>query len=299
MATKCGFIALLGAPNAGKSTLLNRLVGSKVSIVSPKVQTTRSAITGIVTEGEAQLVFIDTPGIFAPNPKHRLEKAMVKSAWDQVGDADLAAILVDARRGLCPNTQIIIDGFKERNMKAILLLNKIDLINREDLLAKTAELHAQGIFTDVFMISALNGDGVIDITKYFIDHVPEGMWMFPEDQISTAPQRFIASEITREKLFLRLNEELPYSLAVETEAFEERKDGSIKIHQTIYVQREGHKKIILGKQGKIIKEVSIQARKDLEQMLDTTVHLFLFVKVRENWIQNPEMYSYMGLEMPK
>lgn len=299
MTQKCAFIALLGAPNAGKSTLLNQLVGSKVSIVSPKVQTTRSAITGIAIEGDAQLVFIDTPGIFSPNVKHTLERAMVQAAWNRVGECDILAVLVDAKKGIQEDTHLIIKGLNERKKTALLILNKIDIIEREKLLALASTLSQTGVFSEVFMVSALKGDGVEDVKRYIANHAPEGPWMYPEDQISTAPMRFVASEVTREKLFHRLHEELPYSITVETEQYEEAKDGSIKIHQAIYVQRENHKKIVIGKNGANIKHIGQVARKELEFMLGCKVHLFLFVKVRENWVDNPAAYQYMGLDMPK
>jgi GTP-binding protein Era len=295
----CAFIALLGAPNAGKSTLLNQLVGSKVSIVSSKVQTTRTSITGIAQEGNAQLIFVDTPGIFNPNPKHKLERAMVQAAWDRVGETDMLAVLIDAKKGVCHDTEIIFKGLKDRNKKAVLILNKVDLIDREKLLGMADTLSKTGIFSDIFMVSALKGDGTADLKRYFAKHAPSGPWMYPEDQVSTAPMRFIASEITREKLFHRLHEELPYAISVETEQYQEAKDGSVKIHQAIYVQREGHKKIVIGKNGANIKNIGQLARKELESFLGCKVHLFLFVKVRENWIDNPETYQYMGLTTPK
>lgn len=287
---KCAFIALLGAPNAGKSTLLNQMVGSKVSIVSAKVQTTRSVITGIALMGEAQLVFVDTPGIFKPNAKHRLETVMVQAAWDRMSESDMLAVLVDAKKGICENTELIIKELNHRNAKAVLILNKVDLVERQTLLGLADTLSKTGVFSDVFMVSALKGDGVEDVKRYFALHAKPGPWMFPEDQISTAPMRFIAAEVTREKLFHRLHEELPYSIAVETEQYEEVKDGSVKIHQAIYVRREGHKKIVIGKGGANIKNIGRLARQELEYLLARKVHLFLFVKVRENWVDNPEVY---------
>ena len=294
----CAFVSLLGAPNAGKSTLLNQLVQSKISIVSPKVQTTRSVITGICTEGVSQLVFMDTPGIFIPDPNRKLERAMVKSAWDRIEDADICCLLIDVKKGVSEDTALIIQGFKDHNIKAVLILNKIDTTPRDRLLGLSEKLFSEGVFSDIFMISALKGDGVDDVRDFLAKKAPQGPWMYPEDQLSTAPSRFVASEVTREQLFYRLQQELPYSLTVETEQFEERK-GSVKIHQTIYVQREGHKKIVLGKSGQGIKEIGQRARKELESILGCKVHLFLFVKVRENWMQNSDHYNYMGLEMPK
>lgn len=294
----CSFIALIGAPNAGKSTLLNQLIGSKVSIVSPKIQTTRNVVTGICMEGNAQLVFFDTPGIFTPHPSRTLEKAMVSAAWGQLEDADLLCLLVDASRAVSDETKSIISTLKERKKQAILILNKIDLVEKPKLLELAQKFHEEGVFTDIFMASATTGDGVKDLRKFFAGKATPGPWMYPEDQISTAPQRFIAAEITREKLFLHLQQELPYNLTVVTEKFEERKND-IKLYQAIFVTRDNHKKIILGKGGSLIKRIGEEARKELGKVLGRKVHLFLFVKVREDWVENPEMYHAMGLEKPR
>ncbi|HYE49481.1 MAG TPA: GTPase Era [Azospirillaceae bacterium] len=292
---RCGFVALVGAPNAGKSTLLNALVGSKVSIVSPKVQTTRSRVLGIGIHGDAQLLFVDTPGIFTP--KKRLERAMVAAAWAGIDDADMAVVLVDAsRRDLDADTLSIVSRLKEAGRKAILALNKIDLIPREKLLLLAERLNAEGVFTDVFMISALTGDGTRDLMDALAGRVPEGPWLYPADQLSDMPERLLAAEITREKLFLQLHQELPYATTVETEAWEEFKDGSVKISQVVYVQRENQKAIVLGKAGAKVKAIGAAARRELEGILDRRVHLMLFVKVRENWTDDPERYSQWGLD---
>ncbi len=305
-ATRCGFIALIGAPNAGKSTLLNALVGAKVAIVSPKVQTTRARLTGIAAEGPAQLVFVDTPGIFAP--KRRLEKAMVEDAWTGADDADLVALLVDARRPVKADdddTQRIVDGLKAAGRRAILVINKVDAVKRPELLALAERMNAEHLedgtplFTDVFMISALTGDGVSDLGNHLAEALPPGPWLYPEDQIATAPWRYLAAEVTREKLFINLHQELPYQLTVETEDWEERKDGSVKISQVVYVTRANHKGIVLGKKGALVKKVGEAARKDLEEQMERRVHLFIFVKVRENWLDDPERYREMGLDFPK
>ncbi|HYG86611.1 MAG TPA: GTPase Era [Azospirillum sp.] len=293
---RCGFMALVGAPNAGKSTLLNAMIGAKVSIVSPKVQTTRSRVLGITIEGDSQLIFVDTPGIFTP--KRRLEKAMVAAAWQGASDADLVGVLVDAsRRGLDDDTLDIIATLKEQGRTAILILNKIDLVkHRENLLDLTARLNETGVFTDTFMVSATTGDGVEDLRKFLAAQVSEGPWLYPEDQISDMPMRLLAAEVTREKLFLQLHQELPYAATVETEAWEEFQDGSVKIRQVVYVQRESQKAIVLGKGGARIKQIGQAARTELEAFLERRVHLMLFVKVRENWIEDPERYSVWGLD---
>lgn len=296
--TRSGFIAILGAPNAGKSTLLNAMLQTKLAIVTPKAQTTRASVRGICMAGDAQLIFIDTPGIFAPDA--RFEKAMVASAWSGAGDADRIIVLVDAARGaIGENTRSIIQTLKDQGRKAILVLNKADIAKKEALLNFAAELIEYGIFTNTFMISAHTGDGVSDVKKYLADTTPEGPWFYPEDQLTDISERLLASEITREKLFMALDEELPYSLTVETEAFEEYKNGSIKISQVIYVQRESQKSIVLGKNGAQVKAVGQSARKELSELWGTTVHLFLFVKVRDRWKENPEIYSYLGLEYKK
>ncbi|MBZ8131887.1 GTPase Era [Afifella sp. IM 167] len=300
VATRAGFVALIGAPNAGKSTLINRLVGSKVAIVTHKVQTTRSVIRGIAMHDNTQIVFVDTPGIF--QPKKRLEKAMVTTAWASAADADIVAVLIDARGGLDEAALTILDRLAETGapaQKRVLLLNKIDLVRRETLLAITAEANARLAFAETFMISALNGDGVTHLLSYFAGQMPESPFLYPEDQISDLPLRSIAAEVTREKLMLRLHQEIPYAATVETESWEEKKDGSVKISQVIYVARESHRKILLGKGGETIKAISIAARRDLHEMLSRKVHLFLFVKVREGWADDPERYREMGLEFPR
>lgn len=293
---RCGFVALLGEPNAGKSTLLNQLVGAKVSIVTHKVQTTRSLVRGIAIEGASQVVFIDTPGIF--RPKRRLDTAMVKSAWGGAADADIVALLIDVRKGITKEVEIILSKLENVPQPKILLLNKIDTIQRDALLELTMKLNERLSFKETFMISALNGDGCDAVMSYFARNVPLGPWHYPEDHISDLPMRMLAAEVTREKLYLRLHEELPYASHVETEKWEERKDGSVRIEQTIYVERDGQKKIVLGKRGQAIKDISMQARKEMSEILEQKVHLFLFVKVRENWVNDPERYRQMGLDFP-
>jgi len=293
---RCGFIAIVGAPNAGKSTLVNRLVGSKVSIVSPKVQTTRTRVLGIaIVESEgAQAIFVDTPGIF--KPKLRLERAMVRAAWSGASDADLVALVVDARKGMDEDVADIIEKLKEAGRRAVLLLNKIDLVKREQLLGLAQTLHQQGIFDDIFMISAEKGDGTEDFLTHCARRLPEGPWHFPEDQLSDMPQRMLAAEITREQLFNRLHQELPYAALVESDRWEEREDGSCRIDQTIYVRRDSQKAIVLGKGGAQIKAIGAAARKELEQLLERQVHLFLFVKVREDWPDDRQRYADLGLD---
>lgn len=291
---RAGFIAILGAPNAGKSTLLNAMLGTKLAIVTPKVQTTRSAIRGICMAGQSQMVFVDTPGIF--EAEQRFEKAMVASAWAGAADADEVLVLVDATRPISKNTRAIISALQEQKVKAILALNKVDAAKKDKLLALAQELNDANVFSDVFMISAQDGDGVADLKKHLAAAMPEGHWFYPEDQLTDISERLLASEITREKLFMQLEQELPYSLTVETEAFEQQKNGSIKINQVIYVQRESQKTIVLGKGGQRIKAVGEAARKELSELWDCKVHLFLFVKVREKWKENPEIYRYLGLE---
>lgn len=293
--TRCGFVALVGAPNAGKSTLVNTMIGAKVSIVSPKVQTTRSRVLGITIEGDSQLLFVDTPGIFTP--RRRLDKAMVAAAWQGAEEADMIAVLYDSsRRGIDDDTRGIIARLKDSKRPAILILNKIDLVKREVLLALTQELNADGVFTDTFMISAQTGDGVGRLRSFLAAQVEEGPWLYPEDQISDMPMRLLAAEITREKLFLQLHQELPYATTVETEAWEEFQDGSVKISQVVYVQRESQKAIVLGKGGQRIKQIGSAARTELEAMLEQRVHLMLFVKVREGWLDDPERYRVWGLD---
>lgn len=294
--TRCGFVAIIGAPNAGKSTLLNQLVGSKVAIVTHKVQTTRSRIRGIAMEGNTQIVFVDTPGIF--KPKRRLDKAMVEAAWGGAGDADAIILMVDAEYEREEDLERIIEGLKSQGRKAILVLNKIDATSREKLLKLAERLNEAGIFTDTFMISAMKGSGVADLRRHLAALMPAGPWHYPEDQAADVPLRSLAAEVTREKLFLRLHDELPYSLTVETEQWEQRKDGSIRIQQVIFLERESQKKIALGKGGQTIKKVGQMAREELEELFETRVHLFLFVKVRENWSDDRERYREMGLDFP-
>jgi GTP-binding protein Era len=295
--TRCGFVALIGAPNAGKSTLLNALVGSKVSIVSHKVQTTRAQVRGLAIEGDAQIVFVDTPGIF--RPKRRLDRAMVTSAWGGAGDADVVALLIDARKGVDEENAAILGKLPEVRRPKILILNKVDVIERSRLLGLAADLNARAPFESTFMVSALTGDGVDDLKRALAAKMPPGPWLYPEDQLSDAPLRMLAAEITREKIYERLHEELPYRSTVETDQWQERPDGSVRIEQTIYVERESQRKIVLGKGGQTIKAISQSARKELGSLIETPVHLFLFVKVRENWGDDPERYREMGLEFPK
>jgi GTP-binding protein Era len=295
--TRCGFIAILGAPNVGKSTLLNRLVGTKVSIVSPKVQTTRRRILGITVRGPAQLVFVDTPGIFTPSPGRRLERAMVQTAWRSVEDTDRQVLVVDARRGVDRDTEMILAELQKSGRRLTLALNKLDLVKPPAVLPLIERLNQTGLFDRVFIVSALTGDGCEDLLKALGADLPESPWLFPEDQLSDLSQRAMAAEITREKLFEQLHQELPYSLTVETENWAAAADGSeVRIDQTIYVQRESQKAIVLGKGGRQIKTVGQAARAELEQMLGCRVHLFLFVKIRPKWLEDPERYSEMGLE---
>ena len=295
--TRCGFIAILGAPNVGKSTLLNRLVGTKVSIVSPKVQTTRRRILGITVRGPAQLVFVDTPGIFTPSPGRRLERAMVQTAWRSVQDTDRQVLVVDARRGIDRDTEMILAELQKSGRRLTLAINKLDLVKPPAVLPLIDRLNQAGLFDRVFIVSALTGDGCEDLLNALAEDLPEGPWLFPEDQLSDLSQRAMAAEMTREKLFEQLHQELPYSLTVETENWAAAADGSeIRIDQTIYVQRESQKAIVLGKGGRQIKAVGQAARAELEHMLGCRVHLFLFVKVRPKWLDDPERYSEMGLE---
>ncbi len=296
-ATRSGFVALIGATNAGKSTLVNRLVGAKVSIVSHKVQTTRAIVRGIAIHKQAQIVFMDTPGIF--KPRRRLDRAMVTTAWGGAKDADAIMMLIDSERGLKGDAETILEGLKEVEQPKMLVLNKIDQVSREDLLKLATAANEYVDFERTFMISALNGSGCDDVLDYLAMKLPEGPWYYPEDQISDLPMRQLAAEITREKLFLRLHQELPYSSHVETEKWEERKDGSVRIEQVIYVERDSQKKIALGKNGEAIKAISMASRKELSEILEQPVHLFLFVKVRENWGDDPERFREMGLEFPK
>lgn len=293
-ATRCGYVALIGAPNVGKSTLLNRAIGSKVSIVSPKVQTTRSRVLGILTEGPAQLVFVDTPGIF--KPRRRLDRAMVHAAWQGASDADVVALLVDAHRGLDEETLRILRSLRETGRRAMAVINKIDLVKRSKLLGLAERLNTEFAFTDTFMVSAETGDGVQDFIAHLARRMPEGPWLFPEDQLTDMPMRLLAAEVTREKLYLQLHEELPYAATVETESWQTFENGDVRIEQVIYLQREGQKAIVLGKGGRRIKAIREAARAELAEALETDVHLFLFVKVRERWVDDPERYRDWGLE---
>jgi len=294
--TSCGFIALVGAPNAGKSTLLNSLVGTKVSIVTHKAQTTRSQVRGVVTQDQAQLIFIDTPGIFAP--KRRLDCAMVQSAWGGAGDADIVGFIIDAERGITPDLESMIEGLGNINHPKILILNKIDTIKNEALLELSQTLNAKLRFEATFMISALKGYGVSDLMAWCIKHIPPGPWHFPEDHLTDLTMAITAAEITREKLFLRVHDEIPYNCTVETESFKIQPNGSYKIDQVVYVTRDSHKKIVLGAGGQTIKAIGQEARKELMEMYEVPIHLFLFVKVREKWGDDPERYREMGLEYP-
>jgi GTPase len=295
--TKCGFIALIGAPNAGKSTLLNALVGSKVSIISHKVQTTRALIRGIAIEGRSQLIFVDTPGIFSP--RRRLDRAMVTTAWSGAHEADLVGVLIDARKGLDDESEQILQRLSEVKPPKLLVLNKVDLVAKEALLTLANTANKVARFEATFMVSALTGDGVNDLKIWLAGRVPVGPWLYPPDQMSDAPMRQLAAEITREKLFERLHQELPYHSTVETETWKELRAGDIRIEQTIYVERESQRKIVLGKGGQTIKAIGEAARKEIAEIVEAKVHLFLFVKVREGWGEDPERYRAMGLEFPK
>ena len=295
--SRCGFAALIGAPNAGKSTLVNALVGTKVSIVTPKAQTTRTLIRGIAVDGPAQLILVDTPGIFAP--RRRLDRAMVGTAWGGARDADIAALVVDSRKGVEDEDEGVIRGLAGVRAAKLLVLNKVDVVAKPALLALTQMLNERAAFAAIFMISALTGDGVADLKRWLGAHVPAGPWLYPADQIADAPLRQLAAEITREKLYLRLHQELPYQSTVETEVWKELKDGSVRIEQTIYVERESQRKIVLGKGGQTIKAIGAAARADIAVAIEQPVHLFLFVKVREGWGDDPERYREMGLEFPR
>ena len=297
MSSRCGFVALVGAPNAGKSTLLNALVGTKISIVTPKVQTTRALIRGIAIAGASQLIFVDTPGIFAP--RRRLDRAMVGTAWGSAHDADVVAFLVDSRKGLEEDDEAILRGLADVRATKVLVLNKVDLVGKPGLLALTQAINERVPFAATFMVSALSGDGVADLKDWFAAQVPAGPWLYPEDQMSDAPLRQLAAEITREKLYLRLHQELPYRSTVETDVWKELRDGSVRIEQTIYVERESQRKIVLGKGGQTIKAIGAAARADIAEAIEQPVHLFLFVKVREGWGDDPERYREMGLEFPR
>lgn len=292
--SRCGFVALLGAPNAGKSTLTNNFVGSKVSIVSPKAQTTRTTVKGIGIWGNTQIIFLDTPGIF--KPKRRLDRAMVASAWGGVGDADITALVVDAKRGFDDETRAIIARLKENKIPAVLVLNKTDLVSGETLLQLCAALNDAYAFTETFMVSALNGKGVDDFYDYLAAHLPESPWYYPEEQMSDLPLKLLAAEIVREKLFLYLRQEVPYALTVEPELWERRADNSVRAEMTIYVERDSQKQIVLGRGGAMIKKIGQAARRELEELLEDRIHLFLFVKVRENWGDDPARYADWNLD---
>jgi GTP-binding protein Era len=295
--TRCGFVALIGAPNAGKSTLLNALVGSKVTIVSHKVQTTRALIRGITLEGNAQLIFVDTPGIFAP--KRRLDRAMVTTAWSGAHEADLIGVLIDARKGIDEEAEALLERLADVKPTKILILNKIDLVPRATLLLLTKIANEKAKFDSTFMISALTGDGVADLKTWLADRMPPSPWLYPPDQMSDAPVRQLAAEITREKLFERLHQELPYHSTVETETWKELRGGDIRVEQTIYVERESQRKIVIGKGGQTLKSIGESSRREIAEIVEHKVHLFLFVKVREGWGDDPERYRAMGLEFPK
>ena len=309
--THCGFVTVLGAPNAGKSTLVNQMVGAKVSIVTHKVQTTRARIRGVAVHGQTQIVYTDTPGIF--QPRRKLDEAMVSAAWEGNEGADVTLLMVDApayyenlkgdakgaARKAAADTDRIVDGLKAAGVQAILVLNKIDLMPSDHLLSITAALNEAADFAETFMISAEKRRGLDGLRDYLVSRMPEGPWMYPEDQLSDISDRLMAAEVTREKLFLRLHQELPYALTVETESWKEQKGGDIRIEQVIYVERDGQKKLVLGAGGHTIKAVGQAAREELQQMLDVKVHLFLFVKVRENWSSDPARFREMGLEAPK
>ena len=295
-ATRSGFVALIGAPNAGKSTLVNQLVGTKVSIVTHKVQTTRALVPGIATHGTTQIVFVDTPGIF--KPRRRLDTAMVTTAWGGAKDADVVLVLIDAERGIKGDADAILERLKDVRQPMVLILNKVDRVKPEALLALAKVANERVPFQGTFMVSALTGSGCKDLLDYLAEKLPAGPWYYPEDQISDLPMRQLAAEITREKLYLRLHQELPYSSHVETEKWEEKKDGSVRIEQVIYVERDSQKKIVLGHKGETIRAIGEASRKEIGEILEQKVHLFLFVKVRENWGNDPERYREMGLDFP-
>lgn len=301
--TRCGFAAVIGAPNAGKSTLVNRFVGARVSIVTPKVQTTRMRIRGVAIEGDAQIIFVDTPGIF--RPKRLLDRAMVRAAWSGAGEADTVLLLVDAPAAVrepggaaADARSIIADLRRSGRSDAALLLNKVDAIAHERLLPLVESLHDPSVFGRVFMISGLNGEGVADVRRWCVERMPEGPWLYPADQIADIPSRLLAAEITREKLYMRLHDELPYATSVETDSWTERKDGSVRIEQTVYVERESQKPIVLGQGGRMVKAIGAAARRELETLFGRRVHLFLFVRVRENWAEERERLGAIGLEIP-
>jgi GTP-binding protein Era len=294
---RCGFVAVIGAPNVGKSTLVNALVGSKVTIVSPKVQTTRTIVRGIATECESQLIFVDTPGIFAP--RRRLDRAMVNTAWTGAREADIIALMIDAKRGIDDEAAAIAAQLAAIAAPKILVVNKVDIVAKPSLLALVRVANERAKFAATFLVSALSGDGLDEVKHWLAGNVPEGPWHYPEDQISDAPMRSLAAEITREKLYLRLHQELPYSATVETDTWKELRDGAVRIEQTIFVERESQRKIVLGKAGQSIKAIGAEARKEMAELIEKPVHLFLFVKVRQSWSDDPARYREMGLEFPK
>jgi GTP-binding protein Era len=297
-APHCGYVAIVGAPNAGKSTLLNKIVGAKVSIVSKKVQTTRARITAIAMEGQTQIIFLDTPGIF--EPKRRLDRAMVNAAWSGVEEADVVLLLIDAERGYDDESRAIVEALKDRKRRNVLLaLNKVDAVQREKLLGLAKQLSEAYDFDRIFMISAEKGTGVDDVRADLAGRMPAGPWLYPEDQLADVPMRFLAAEITREQVYRSLHDELPYAITVETENWKDQKDGSARIDQVIYVERDGQKKIVLGEKGQMIKRIGAFARKIMEEQFERRVHLFLFVKVRQDWGDDPERYEAMGLDFPK
>jgi len=292
--TRCGYVALIGAPNSGKSTLLNRLVGHKLAIVTPKAQTTRNRLLGIAIEDATQIIYVDTPGIFAP--RRRLDRAMVAAAWSGAADADETLFLVDASNGIDDDTRRILETLRERDRRSILVLNKIDLVRRDGLLGLADALSRQGRFNPIFMISGLKGDGVEDVKRHLAASLPRGPWLFPEDQLSDAPERLIAAEVTREQVFLQLHDEIPYASTVETEQWENKPDGSVRIDQVIYVQRPGQRAIVLGEGGRRVKAIGSRARAELEHLFGRRVHLFLFVKVRQGWVEDRERFVALGLD---
>ncbi|MFC1659140.1 GTPase Era [Pseudomonadota bacterium] len=293
---KCIVVAIAGEPNTGKSTLMNYLIGQKISIVSPKVQTTRSIIKGILTEDETQIIFVDTPGIFKPQKKRNLERIIVRTAWRNVQDTDFVCLLVDATKSISERTKMIIDNLKKHKKKCIVAINKVDLVKKSKLLEFAKQLNDYKLFDEIFMISALSGHGINKLKDYLIKIAPKENWLYPDDYITDSPMKFLASEITREKLFLNLKQELPYSVSVETEKWEEFKNGSVKIQQIIFVMKESQKGIILGKRGSLIKKIGEDARKEIEELIEAKVHLFLFVKVKENWQNDVEHFEYLNLE---
>jgi GTPase len=295
--TRCGFAAIIGAPNAGKSTLVNALAGAKVSIVTHKAQTTRARVRGIALEGESQIILVDTPGIFTP--KRRLDRAMVETAWTEAREADIVVFVADAARGFDDIADPVLEQAAKLTIPLVLVLNKIDKTQKEKLLALAAVASKRVKIEELFMISAISGDGVADLKTYLARRMPPGIWLFPDDQVSDAPLRQWAAEITREKLFLRLHEEIPYSSTVETTSWKQLRDGAVRIDQTIFVERESQRKIVLGAKGQAIKQISMEARREIAEGVDAPVHLFLFVKVRENWADDPERYREMGLDFPK